>query len=111
MIKLRDYLDQYEREFYKINKEKFNDSMEFTLFLHTGERARINCVYGDCDFDFTVETTIFNLEEKRTEILVENLNKIAELIKQGHSKIEDKVFKNYDNVSKWDCLKITDIDI
>ncbi|WP_297425791.1 hypothetical protein [Clostridium sp.] len=111
MIKLRDYLDQYERELYRVNKEKFNDSMEFTLWLHTGERARINCVYGDCEFDFTIETTIYNLEENRTEILITNLNKIGKLIKDGHSNIDDEVFKNYDNLLKWDCIKITDIDI
>lgn len=110
MIKLRDLLNEHEKEFYRINKQNFNDSMEFTLWLHTGERARINCVYGNCEFDFTVETDIKELECNK-ERLIRNLNKIANLIEEGNTNINCEVFKDYDNVLKWDCIKITDIDI
>lgn len=110
MIKLRDYIDEQEKELYKINKSEYNDSMELTLWLHTGERARINGVYGNSEFDFTIETTISELEDNK-ERLIKNINKIAELISNGHHDINDKVFENYDNVQKWDCIKITDIDV
>ena len=111
MIKLREYLNEQTKELCILNKEMFNNKVDFTVWIMSSECAGVNCVCdGKILFDFTIKTPIWNLEDNKVELLTD-LNKISELIQKNNVDVECETLKDYDSLLKDAHIEITDIDI
>lgn len=110
---LSEYIESQEKSLAKANKELFNNDMEFIIMSFNRNLGKkyinINCAYNDSKFDFTIKTTIDQLEDKK-EVLLKHLNTILDIINKGHADIKDVAFKNYNSVYNLDKIEILDID-
>ena len=89
---IKDFFKMKDAELNKAEKQFHNKGLELAITSMGKKYTEICCAYDDCKIVFDVKTTIEQVENHK-ETLIENLNVIAALIKDGHT-LKDEIFNN-----------------
>jgi len=104
---IKDFFKMKDAELNKVEKQLHNKGLELAITSMDKRYAEVCCAYDDCKIVFDVKTTIEQVENHK-ETLIENLNVIAALIKDGHS-FKDEIFNNCRKVTGSNQIKLLSI--
>lgn len=104
---IKDFFKMKDAELNKTDKKLYDLGLELAISSMDKGYVEICCAYNDCKIVFNIKTTIEQLE-KHTEVLLANLNAVADLIKRGHS-LKDEIFNNCRNVTGVNQIELLSI--
>jgi len=104
---IKDFFKIKDSELNEADKELHNKGLELAISSIDKRYVEVCCAYDGCKIVFNIKTTIEQVENHK-ETLLENLNVIAALIKDGHA-IKDEIFNNCRNVTGDNQIKLLSI--